>query len=104
MTSVPIAGVSNWHQFEKYAQHYLSHLWRIDLQKRSVTVADKVAWTFDIVSEDRSMVGDAKWLKNIKIRLPNGKVSRSTSGFCRRWTRREPSWSLGMMWKCRRDT
>src|SRR5205807_2339144 len=46
---------------------FLSSYWGAELEPRSVQVGGTVPWRFDLVSEDRSIVGDAKWLKNIAV-------------------------------------
>jgi hypothetical protein len=53
------------------ARRYFSDLWGVDLQCRSVDVAGTVPWKFDLVSLDQRYVGDAKWLKT--LRLPAAK-------------------------------
>lgn len=67
MMAIPIDGVTDWRQFETYACRYFSELWGVALEPRSVDVAGKVSWKFDLVSLDGSFVGDAKWLKNIAV-------------------------------------
>jgi hypothetical protein len=62
-----IVGVTNWREFEDYARRYFSELWHTDLQPRKVRVGGHVDYTFDIVSVDHRIVGDAKWLKNIAV-------------------------------------
>ena len=59
--------VTDWRSFEAYARRYFSDLWGIDLQCRSVNVAGTVPWKFDLVSPDHRYVGDAKWLKTLKV-------------------------------------
>ncbi len=59
--------VSDWRSFEEYARRYFSDLWGVNLPCRSVNVAKVVPWKFDLVSTDQRFVGDAKWLKNIKV-------------------------------------
>jgi hypothetical protein len=59
--------VTNWRGFEAYARRYFSDLWGVDLQSRSVLVGGAVPWKFDLVSPDFRYVGDAKWLKTIKV-------------------------------------
>ncbi|GLZ09671.1 hypothetical protein Acsp03_71370 [Actinomadura sp. NBRC 104412] len=60
-----IPDVTNWRDFERYACQYFSNIWKVDLGSRSVMVGGSLSWTFDLVSSDRSYVGDAKWLKNV---------------------------------------
>ena len=62
--SVPIPEVNNWRAFEQYAQRYFSNLWGVDIQERSVRVANLVSRKFDLVSEDHRYIGDAKWLSH----------------------------------------
>jgi hypothetical protein len=64
---VPIPGVADWRSFELHARRYFSALWAVDLFESTVDVAGKVPWKFDLVSRDRRIVGDAKWLKNIAV-------------------------------------
>lgn len=59
--SIPIPDVNSPDTFEKYARHYFSNLFGVDLQKRTVMVAELVPWTFDLVSTQGHYVGDAKW-------------------------------------------
>jgi hypothetical protein len=55
-----------WSSFEDYARRYFSELWSVDLRKSTVDVGGVVPWTFDLVSPDGRIVGDAKWFKSIK--------------------------------------
>lgn len=55
----------DWKSFEGCARDYFSELWGTELKERSVLVGGAVPWKFDLVSEDGSIVGDCKWLKNI---------------------------------------
>lgn len=67
MDEPPAAG-SAWadgRAFEAYATRYLSDLWAVDLAARPVTLRGGVSKKFDLVSEDRKIVGDAKFYKNI---------------------------------------
>jgi len=57
----------DWKDFQRRAQLYFSKLWNVDLEERKVMVAGEVAWKFDLVSPDRRLVGDAKFLKNIPV-------------------------------------
>ena len=59
--------VADWRTFEQYARQYFSRLWNVNLVERQVTIGEEVSWKFDLVSEDRTIVGDAKWLKNIAV-------------------------------------
>ena len=65
--SLAIQGVNDWRTFQSYAQRYFSELWGADLRERPIKVAGAVAWKFDLVCPYATMVGDAKWLKNIKV-------------------------------------
>lgn len=71
--SIPISGVDSPVAFEKYAQQYFSTLFGVDLQKRTVMVAELVPWIFDLVSTDYHYVGDAKWFLHNK----NGNGAKS---------------------------
>lgn len=62
-----IKGVTDWRSFEDYARRYFSELWGVDLQQRSVPINGHVSWKFDLVSPDCCIIGDAKWMKNIKV-------------------------------------
>ena len=62
-----IENVANWRQFEVYARLYFSRLWDVELRERTIHVAGLVPWKFDLVSRDLSLVGDAKWLKNVPV-------------------------------------
>ena len=64
---ITIPGVSDWRTFQSYAQRYFSDLWGVDLRERSIKVAGRVEWKFDLVSPDAEFIGDAKWLKNIRV-------------------------------------
>jgi hypothetical protein len=59
--------VSTWRTFEEYARRYFSDLWGVDLQCRSVDIAGTVPWKFDLVSPDQRFIGDAKWLKTLRV-------------------------------------
>ncbi len=50
--------------FEEYARSYLSDYWHISLEKRQVRLTDEFEKEFDLVSQDNSYVGDAKYLSN----------------------------------------
>lgn len=68
----PVGGVNrrmddDWRSFEDRARQYFSKLWSVDLQARTIRVDGQVGWKFDLVSPDLRTVGDAKWLKNIKV-------------------------------------
>jgi hypothetical protein len=62
-----IKSAPGWRDFEEYARRYFSELWGVELQPRNVTIEGTVPWKFDLVSPDFRYVGDAKWLKNIKV-------------------------------------
>jgi hypothetical protein len=59
--------VSDWRSFELYARTFLSSYRGAKLKERSVLVGGSVPWRFDLVAEDGSIVGDAKWLKDIAV-------------------------------------
>ena len=65
--SVSVPTEDGWKRFEQYARQYFSHLWGVDLRERTVRISDQVPWKFDLVSQDGRYIGDAKWLKNIKV-------------------------------------
>lgn len=67
MVKTCIEEVTDWRSFEDYARRYFSDLWSVDLQQRSVPINDQVSWKFDLVSPEFTIVGDAKWMKNIKV-------------------------------------
>ena len=59
--------VTDWRSFEQEARRYFSDLWGVDLQCRTVVIGGAVPWKFDLVSPDQRFVGDAKWLKTLKV-------------------------------------
>jgi len=58
---------TNWKDFEAYARNQLARTWNVDLAPRRVLVGGSVSWKFDLVSQNLRVVGDAKWLKNIRV-------------------------------------
>lgn len=58
--------LENWRSFQTSAQKYFSRLWLTDLLERPVPLPGHVSKKFDLVSPDLRVVGDVKWLKNIK--------------------------------------
>lgn len=62
----PIAGLADWRTFEDYARRYFSDTWHTNLKPRTVRIGGQVDYKFDLVSADQRIVGDAKWLKNIR--------------------------------------
>lgn len=59
--------MTDWRSFEEHARRYFSDLWGVELRERSVDVGGAVPWKLDLVSDDRRIVGEAKWLKNIPV-------------------------------------
>lgn len=62
--------VSTWanaRAFEQHAAKFLSELWDAHLRERLVVMRGGVTKKFDLVSEDASIVGDAKFYKNISV-------------------------------------
>ncbi|MDP9473124.1 MAG: hypothetical protein M3Q71_21100 [Chloroflexota bacterium] len=47
--------------FELYVRGYFSNLWGVELQTAIVDVGGSVPKSFDFVSADGRIVGDAKW-------------------------------------------
>jgi len=58
--------------FEKEVKEFLSKLWNKDFEERTIQIKD-MSKKFDLVSEDKKFIGDAKYYKNIKV--PAGKWS-----------------------------
>ncbi|MDP9368906.1 MAG: hypothetical protein M3Q03_11620 [Chloroflexota bacterium] len=55
------SGTQTARGFETYARDYFSGLWGVELQTSIVEVGGSVPKSFDFVSADRRIVGDAKW-------------------------------------------
>jgi hypothetical protein len=53
--------------FEAHAASFLSAAWSVDLACRPVALPGGVTKKFDLVSPDGSIVGDAKYYKNIAV-------------------------------------
>lgn len=58
--------MQDWRQFEIDATNFLSKKWGVPLSKRDVLIGGVVPKEFDMVSDDETHIGDAKFLKNIK--------------------------------------
>jgi hypothetical protein len=53
--------------FESKVREFLSKKWSVGLRARSVKLSAVLEKKFDLVSEDCSYVGDAKYYKNIPV-------------------------------------
>lgn len=53
-------------QFETEAKEFLSRKWCVELEERKVKIGEAFK-KFDMVSEDESLIGDAKYMKNIPV-------------------------------------
>jgi len=53
-------------QFEMDAREFLSKKWGVELEERKVKIGEAFK-KFDMVSEDESLIGDAKYMKNIPV-------------------------------------
>ncbi len=56
-----VFGVETARGFEAHARDYFSRFWGADLQTSIVAVGGSVPKSFDFVSTDGQIVGDAKW-------------------------------------------
>jgi hypothetical protein len=63
----PVPSRASSKAFEEHAAWYLSELWSVRLAERPVVLRGGVTKKFDLVSEDASVVGDAKYYKNIAV-------------------------------------
>jgi hypothetical protein len=66
----PLSG----HEFERHARLVLSNSWGHPLESRILTLTGGVTHSFDLVSSDATIVGDAKWYKDLKP-IPAAKLS-----------------------------
>jgi len=48
-------------EFENHARHFLSQHWHITLRKKQVAITPTFEKEFDLVSDDSTYVGDAKY-------------------------------------------
>jgi hypothetical protein len=62
-----------WLEFQRDAQDYFSGVWQTPLRERKINLSGQIPRSFDLVSTDGRIVGDAKWLKN--LRSPSAKLS-----------------------------
>ena len=67
--------VSEGIKFQKRVQKVLLQKWHKKLSNEKISIFN-VKKDFDLVSEDKSYIGDAKYYKNIKV--PSGKLSTIT--------------------------
>ncbi|MGO9180142.1 MAG: hypothetical protein ACLQBX_11780 [Candidatus Limnocylindrales bacterium] len=68
------SGITSGRAFEDHARAVLSQAWGVPLAGRVVTLRGRVTHSFDLVSADESMVGDAKWFKDLQP-IPAAKLS-----------------------------
>jgi hypothetical protein len=66
--------VTSGQAFEAHARALLSAHWDVPLVSRVVTVRSGVTHSFDLVSPDGKIVGDAKWYKDLAP-IPAAKLS-----------------------------
>ncbi len=66
--------IGSGHAFEEHARTVLSRAWGIDLSSRVLTLRGGVAHSFDLVSVNADVVGDAKWFKDLRP-APAAKLS-----------------------------
>jgi hypothetical protein len=52
--------------FEEHARRVLSRAWGVPLIARIVVLRNNVEHSFDLVSPDGTVVGDAKWYKDLQ--------------------------------------
>lgn len=62
----------DWQEFEDFARTHMSRFFRTELRKKSIGKIPKI---FDLVSDENSIVGDAKFLTLVNgIKLPPAKL------------------------------
>jgi hypothetical protein len=66
--------ISSGREFEEDARGLLSGAWGFQLSSRILTLRAGVAHSFDLVSDDATVVGDAKWFKDLQP-VPAAKLS-----------------------------
>lgn len=66
--------ISSGREFEEHAGRVLSEVWGQPLSPRILTLDGGVTHSFDFVSPDRTVVGDAKWYKDLHP-IPAAKLS-----------------------------
>ncbi len=74
MGPVGARGISSGREFEDHAREVLSHDWGLALSSRVLTLRGGVTHSFDLVSADAGVVGDAKWFKDLQP-IPAAKLS-----------------------------
>ena len=70
----PAASILDGSSFERHARVVLAAHWGLELRPMKLALADGVFHSFDLVSPDASVVGDAKWYKDLKP-SPSAKLS-----------------------------
>jgi len=68
------SGITTARAFEGHARDVLSQAWGTPLAGRVVTLRGRVTHSFDLVSADAAMVGDAKWFTDL-LPMPSAKLS-----------------------------
>ena len=64
--ALELSVIASGSAFERHARAVLSEAWGVSLSSRIVTLRGGVAHSFDLVSEDEALVGDAKWFKDLR--------------------------------------
>lgn len=72
--SVSAQAIASGAEFEEHARHVLSEAWGLSLSSRVLTLRGDVTHSFDLVSDDGTVVGDAKWYKDLRP-IPAAKLS-----------------------------
>jgi hypothetical protein len=70
----PSVGVGSGREFEEHARRVLTDMWGQPLASRILTLDGGVTHSFDFVSPDGTVVGDAKWYKDLQP-IPAAKLS-----------------------------
>ena len=60
--------------FELHARRVVSAAWGVALESRIIALGGAVTHSFDLVSPDGALVGDAKWYKDLRP-IPSAKLS-----------------------------
>lgn len=68
------ATVASGAEFEEYAREVLCRAWGLRLTRQSISLDRGVVHSFDFVSDDGTVIGDAKWFKNLQP-SPSAKLS-----------------------------
>jgi hypothetical protein len=66
--------IASGREFEEHARLVLSKQWDLALSSQNVMLAGGVRHSFDLVSSDGMVVGDAKWYKDLNP-IPSAKLS-----------------------------